>query len=832
MSFRPCQILLAITRALFGIAVAVPLVCAPTSAFAHAGAFQVEPTTAQLNGNLDRLQILVSGQAADKTATDLTRSVKYESLTPNILVVGQTGHVKPLADGAGSIRVTHGKAQQEIKITVSKMLPQAAVSFRNDVVPLLFKAGCSGGGCHASQFGKGGLKISLFGYAPEQDHTPLARADQQRRISLANPADSLILRKAIMEITHGGGKRFSKDSFDYDLLYSWVAAGAPAPLKDEPKVISLSVTPNERVYRKDDSQQLRVVATYSDGNTKDVTNRVAYDSLGDSVVEVTHSGYLTAIGAGQAAVMIRYQGQALVSQVISPYADKLELAGFKVQNFVDEKIKNRWEKLGISPSKLCTDEVFIRRAFLDSIGTLPAPQKVVEFIESTNPNKRTELIDELLGLTGDPKRDIYDNEWTAYWSLKWGDWLRNNRNNVGFGGMWSLYNWTRQSLRENKPVDVMVREIITAQGSIYENGPANYYKISKTPTDLAENTVQVFLGVRLQCAKCHHHPFEVYSQADYYGLAAFFSGVSTKTSTDFGAIGGDTIVKVIKPGTIRHPRTRKIMKPKPLLKEPIDTTNVRDLRRPLADWLTGPENRLFANNIVNRIWGYYMGTGLVEPIDDMRSTNPPSNPELMKALADDFVANKYDLRKLMRAIMISRTYQLSSNPTKGNAADTRFYTHYNVKRLPAEVMLDAIDDSCGTQEKFTGVPLGTRAIELPDSNFASYFLDTMGRPKRVIACECERTSDPNLAQVLHIANGDLINSKLKDKKGRVAKILADKLPEADAVTQLYLVTLSRKPTAEELAQCQTIIKTAENSKEGYEDVLWALCNTREFLFNH
>ncbi|MGH7127390.1 MAG: DUF1553 domain-containing protein, partial [Planctomycetaceae bacterium] len=460
------------------------------------------------------------------------------------------------------------------------------------------------------------------------------------------------------------------------------------------------------------------------------------------------------------------------------------------------------------------------------------PEAIERFLSSDDPKKREALVEELLGLTGDPQRDVHVNAWSAYWALKWGDLLRNNRNEVGDGGMWALYNWMKTAFRENMPMDRFVREIITAEGSIYSNGPANYYEIATKPEDLAETTAQVFLGVRLQCARCHHHPFEAYSQADYYGLAAFFTQVDTKGSPDFGALGRDTVVRVTGRGSIRHPRSREVMSPTPLSGEPIDTEGVRDLRRPLADWLTAPENDLFAKNIVNRIWGYFLGTGLVEPIDDLRATNPPSNPELLDALAEHFVQTGYDQRQLMRAIMTSRVYQLSSTPRPENVSNTRLYPHYNVKRLPAEVLLDAIDFACGTREKFAGVPAGTRAIELPDPNYSSYFLDTLGRPQRVIACECERTAEPNLAQVLHIANGGLINRKLQDKSGRLAQLLKTNADDETAFTQLYLVTLSRRPTAEELTACHAILARAMNRKEGLEDLLWALLNSREFLFNH
>lgn len=817
-----------LTSSLFLVAV----VCSHAVSEASApAALEVEPGEARLSGNFARLQLRVTADESGRTV-DVTRQAQYTISAPEILRVDSRGKVTPLASGKSVVHVEHGSLAVDVPIEVEGILAEPVASFREDLLPVFNKAGCSQGACHAAQYGQGGFKLSLLGFAPEQDFPELAREWGQRRISLLVPEDSLFLRKATMTVSHGGGKRIEPGSDEYQTLEAWVACGAPAPLKKEAEIVELTVSPTEQSYRVGQGQQLRAVARYSDGSIRDVTHRAKFDSLGDGVAKVDESGYVTAVGKGQAAVMIRYQGQAIVSLVVSPFHDSVDLAAFQPINVVDEKVMGRWQRLGLKPAGLCSDEQFIRRAFLDAIGTLPRSERIASFVASADPNKRTALVDELLGLTGDPNRDAFVNEWSAYWALKWGDLVRNNRNDVGEGGMWALYNWLRQSLRENKPVDQFVREIITAEGSIYKNGPANYYKIARNPTDLAETTVQVFLGVRLQCAKCHHHPFEVYSQADYYGLAAFFTRVGTKPSTDFGGLGGDTIVKVNSSGSIRHPRSGAVMQPTPLLGKPIADDKVRDPRRLLAEWLTSPDNRLFSHNIVNRIWGYLMGSGLVEPIDDLRATNPPSNPELLEALSDEFVASGYDLRKLMRLIMTSRVYQLSSTPAPETVADTRFYTHYNVKRLPAEVLMDAIDYVTGSQERFRGVPLGTRAIELPDPNYASYFLDTLGRPQRVIACECERTADPNLAQVLQIANGELINRKLADKKGRLARLLKDKTEPREAIVELYLATVCRQPTATEIEQGLGIIQGAPNAREGLEDLLWALCNSREFLFNH
>jgi hypothetical protein len=802
------------------------------SAAADPVTIRVEPSDVKLVGKLDRVQLLVTDHSSAGRPIDATSQAKYQSLNPQILSVTAAGRIAPLSVGKAAVRVKFKEQTVDIPVQVRGTDQNGPVSFPEEVIPVLSKAGCNQGACHGAQFGQGGFKLSLFGYAPEEDFQAIVRQWSQRRISLVVPADSLILKKAVLEVPHGGGRRMHVGSNEFETLRAWIAAGADGPVSDEPRISGITVLPTERLYQLDQGQQLRVVAHYSNGVDRDVTHRTRFDSLGKGIADVSHTGYVTAIRKGQTAIMVRYRGRAKVSLVVSPFTDGVVLSEFTTFNFVDEHAKTSWQKLGLRPSPLCGDEQFIRRAFLASIGTLPTPERVERFLDSRDPDKRTALIDELLGLTGDPKRDIYVESWSALWGQKWGDLLRNNRKQVGDIGMWAFANWIQNSLRENKPMDQFVREILLAQGSSYQYGQANFYKVADEPTDLAETTAQVFLGVRLQCARCHQHPFESFSQTDYYGLAAFFTRVDTKRSSDFGGFGNDTIVFVKSSGSIKHPRTGKVMQPVPLGAAPLDTSQERDLRRPLADWLTSPQNPLFSRNLVNRVWGYLMGVALVEPIDDLRATNPASNPELLDALAEDFVANGYNLRKLMRTIMVSRVFQLSSTATAENAADNRFCSHYISKRLSAEVLLDAIDTACGTQERFSGVPLGTRAIELPDPNFQSYFLDTLGRPQRIVACECERTAEPNLAQVLQLVNGELVHRKLTDDKGRIAQLIVHKTSDEDAFRELYLVTLSRRPTAAEIEHCRTILGAADNRREGLEDILWAIINGREFMFNH
>jgi hypothetical protein len=528
--------------------------------------------------------------------------------------------------------------------------------------------------------------------------------------------------------------------------------------------------------------------------------------------------------------MTRFAGHAQITMFVIPFADSVELSGWENKNFVDELAANKFRELGIEPVGLCDDATFVRRAFLDATGSLPTVEECTKFIASTDINKREHLVDQLLGLTGDPNLDIYNNRYTAFWTLKWSDLIRNTSNKLGEQGMWALHNWIRQAFRENMPFDQFVRHLVTGTGSIYSNGPANYFRINQNTTDLTESTSQLFLGIRLECAKCHHHPFEKYSQDDYYGFAAFFARVGTKNSEEFGLFGREQVVMVKPTGEVRNPRTRKNMLPTPLHAEPID--HPLDRRIALADWLTSSDNEDFAKAVVNRYVNALLGRGLVEPVDDMRSTNPPSNIALMNALAKDFVAKKFDLKQLMRTIMTSRLYQLSSQPTELNAADQRFYSHFQVKRLAAEPLLDSIDQVTGIQTKFKSLPLGTRAIDLPDAEYPNYFLNTFAKPRRASVCECERSPNESLGQALHGLNGEIITGKISHKDGRIAKLLKDERPAAEIISDVYMTTLCRPASAAELETLQTFLAEAPSPQEFYQDLLWALINSKQFLFVH
>lgn len=790
---------------------------------------EVFPPEVHLQGNFARAQMVVrqadpsapaaSGRITERSA-DWTRRAEYRSSAPAVVTVDETGRLLAQGNGQAEIAVTVGPTVVRVPVTVSGVTPQPQVGFMEDIRPIVSKAGCNMGACHAAQYGQAGFKLSVFGYQPAEDREAMVRDRQQRRVNFLQPEKSLLLKKPTMQIPHGGSLRVKKGSADYQILAAWIRNGAPAPNPKAPKVTGLTVTPKRRLGPVHMTQQLRVEATYSDGSTRDVTSWAKFDSMDEALLGVDDDGLVTVLAKGQATIMARFEGQAEVATFVVPYAENVRLADWKNNNYVDELAAAKFRELGIEPSPLCDDAAFLRRAFLDATGSTPTVDETVAFLNSDDPQKREHLVDRLLGLTGDPEQDIYNDRYAAWWTLKWSDLIRNSSDGGGNEqGMWALYNWIKEAFRENQPFDRFVRELVTAQGSIFMNGPANYYQINRNASDLTESTAQLFLGIRLQCAKCHHHPFEKYSQEDYQGFSRFFSRVGTKSSQEFGLFGRESVV-IVRP---TNGATAKPLDEKPV-SDPLD------LRIPLAKWLTSPKNDYFARSIANRYVGYLLGRGLVEPIDDMRQTNPATNPELLDALAKDFINSGFDLKHLVRTIMTSRLYQLDSQPTPSNASDRRFFSHYLVKRLPAEALLDAVDAATGVPTKFQNLPLGTRAIELPDAEYPNYFLQTFGKPKRASVCECERSPDENLAQALHTLNGTVVSGKVADQNGRVAKLLAAKKPHEEIVMELYLATLCRPPTDQELALSRTFLDQAPDAKQCYEDLQWALINSKQFLF--
>ena len=797
----------------------------------QAAEYTVTPSSIQLTGKYAQTQLvvtaLVDGQI-EASSDDATMQASYTSSNEELVTVNAQGLLLAVANGTADVQVTVGDWMFSVSVVVEGVEQHPAIDFDFAIRPILSKAGCNMGACHASQHGKGGFILSVFGFDPRVDYKGIVKDELERRVDFIEPTNSLFLMKPTMKTPHGGGRRLTEGSVMYDTLVDWLKAGAPAPVSEPNEVVSVEVFPKRRVATVGSQQQLRVVANYADGSIRDVTPLSRFDSLDEGMLAVSESGLVTTNGRGQAGIMVRFEGKAEICMVTTPYSEQPNLDDWKNNNFIDEFAIGKFKELGIAPSPVCDDATFVRRAYLDAIGSLPTPEEVKAFVDREDPAKREKLIDQLLGLTGDPLLDIYNDRYAAYWTLKWSDLIRNSTDNLGEQGMWALHNWIREAFRVNKGMDQFVKEIITAKGSLYMNGPANYYQINSNPTALTESTSQLFMGVRLECAKCHHHPFESYSQADYYGMAAFFSRVGTKNSEEFGRFGRERVVVVQPSGEARHPRTGKNMVPTVLHGEQME--HPLDRRIPLANWLASPDNSWFAKSIVNRYMSYLLGRGLVEPVDDLRSTNPATNEEMFTALAEYLEQNQYDVKKLVKVIMNSRVYQLSSQPTELNQAAGKFYAFYKVKRIAAEPLLDAINTATATTTKFQNLPAGTRAIELPDTNYPNYFLKTFGKPRRTSVCECERAPDENLAQALHTLNGDTINAKIDDANGRLGKLITAEKSDAEIIRELFLATWSRTPTEEEIAVCKGIVGEAAERKEGLGDVLWALINAKEFIY--
>lgn len=700
------------------------------------------------------------------------------------------------------------------------------ISFVLDVQPILTKAGCNQGSCHGAALGKGGFRLSLRGFDDQADYQEAVWGGEGRRTLPGRPEQSLLFTKPTLRQAHQGGRRIEAESWAGRTLAQWIEQGAEGPRNEDVLPVALDIQPNHVIAQPGQKLELRVLARFPDGREELVNQKSSFDCANTSVVEISAEGKVTAKGAGDAVIMVRCYGRVGVSRIIVPYGVSKRLEQFAIRNDIDRLMVDHWKDLGLTPSGRSSDVEFYRRIHLDAVGTLPTPEQVKTFLADRRQGKRERAIEEVLARP----------EYVDYWAYKWGDLLRNNRNTLLEKGMWALHLWLREQLRVNRPMDEFVRDLITASGSPYQNGPANYYRVGRTPADWAENTAQVFLGTRLQCAKCHHHPFESYSQRDYYQLTAFFARVSAKNSDEFGLFGRDTVIHEKETGETRHPRTNQVMAPVPLGGAWAGSTGKMEgeRRAALADWLCDPRQMGLARNIVNRYWGYLMGRGLVHPIDDLRVSNPASAPAVFDWLARDFIEHGYDVKHLLRRIMTSSVYQLDATAAEESLVDgdNRYFTHYGAKRLTAEQLLDAIDFACGTREKYQQMPLGTRAIALPDTSVGSRFLDAFGRPRREISCECERADTPNMTQALQLLTGTLLNSKVFDKKGLIARMVKENRSPDAIIEEIYYRTVSRPPTPQEAQQAMDLVATASSSKEGLEDLLWTLLNTREFQFNH
>jgi hypothetical protein len=803
----------------------------------------VHPAKVGLVGADASAQLVVTATLADGRLVDLTHDVKYAVADGKSAVVLPTGRVLPRANGTSEIVATYGDRTARVPLATSSLGENLPLNFTNQVVPVFTKLGCNSGGCHGKLAGQNGFRLSLLGFEPDLDYMTLVKEGRGRRLFPANPDASLFLMKATGRTAHGGGKKMEPDSDEYRLVRRWIAAGTPWGSDKDPTVTKISVFPEHRVMTRNGKQQFAVYAHYTDGTVEDITRRAQYECNDPDIATVDAGGLVRTLTlSGEAAVMARYQGMVATFRATVPLGLKTPEWSFPEKTVVDRFTAKKWKELGLVPSELCGDEQFVRRSFLDITGTLPTPKQVADFVADSDLAKRDKLVDTLLD----------SPEYAYFFANKWADILRVKRRQQQerASGTFAFHDWIRQRVADDTSYGEFVRGVLAATGDERKNPPTVWYKEIEKPESFVDDVSQVFLGQRLACANCHHHPYEKWSQDDYWGLAAFYSRVGVKNvvqpASDPNRQAQVRVIFTRSAGTINNKRTGQPAPVKPLDGDPMTVEPGADPRELLVDWMVNPRNPFFARAVANRYWAHFFGRGIVDPLDDMRITNPPSNPELLDALARNLVDNKYSLKALIQTICKSRTYQLSSTPNDFNQSDKQAYARYYPKRLQAEVLLDALCQVTDSPNRFGGLPADrnapNRAIMLPDESFQSYFLDVNGRPQRISACECERVNEANLAAVLHMLNSDEVQGKIARPGGRADALskAEDRRPDAEKVDELFLWVFARKPSdSDRKAALEHIEKQlAKNPtnpvaarKTAYENILWALVNTKEFWFN-
>ena len=780
-----------------------------------------------LRGADARQQLLATWINAQGAQIDVTRDVSYEASPTDIVRVSKLGVITPLTGGTAVVTAKHTNGSTaSTTVRVEEFTAKHPINFANQIVPIFTKAGCNAGGCHGKSSGQNGFRLSLLGFEPAEDYEHLVKEARGRRLLPGAPEASLLLQKATAAMPHGGGKRIDIGSDDYKLIARWMRQGMPYGKTNDPAVARIEVFPKQRTMALKGEQQLVVLAHYTDGSVEDVTRSALYEPNDKDMAHVSENGQVELFQQpGDVAVMVRYQAKVAVFRATIPLGapvEKLPVA----KNFVDELVFAKLKTIGMPPSDLCDDATFFRRAALDIAGRLPAADETAKFLADKDSNKRDKWIDQLLA----------SPEYAEYFANKWSALLRNKRTDGNHRrGTYGFYNWIRDSLYDNKPYDQFVREILAASGDMAQTPPVAWYRQVRETTTQLEDTAQLFLGQRLQCAQCHHHPYEKWSQQDYYSFSAFFSQIGRKSG---GQPAEELIFVKRSAPSATNKKTKQSVKPAGLGAPALELSPDDDARLALADWMTSKDNRFFARSLVNRYWKHFFNRGIVDPEDDMRETNPPTNPELLDALAKHFAASGYDLKELVRAITRSQTYQLSSIPNQHNSVDKQNFSRYYPRRLTAESLLDAVNVVTKSENKFDGLPRGTRAIELPDNAFnaSTYFLTVFGRPDASTSCECERSQDASLAQSLHLLNSKDVQEKITADKGTAAILAADtKGSDEDKVKQLYLTALSREPNQKETEIAKAHVAKAKDEKakrQACEDMVWALINTKEFLFNH
>jgi len=799
------------------------------------------PAEVVLTGPESRQKLLVETVSDQRFTGPAEGAIEWSSSDPNVVAV-ENAILIPKQNGTATITAKAGTRTASAKVTVKDIAAPHVWSFRNHVLAVFAKTGCNMGACHGALAGKGGFRLSLRGYAPETDWQAIVKQARGRRIELADPGRSLLLAKPTGALPHKGGLRFDPDSLEYRVIAEWISSGAPAPTEADPHVVKLEVLPEDVQLKVGQTQDMLVRAHYSDGHTEDVTRWARFAATNEAVAKIDQDGRVSVIGHGDGAVTAWFASQIVIARITSPYPYAIPddvYSSAPRRNFIDEEVLTKLHALKLRPSPVSADHEFIRRAFLDTIGTLPTVDEVKAFIADTAPDKRDRLIDTLLSRP----------EFVDFWTLRWSDLLLLNGEKLRPKALKAYYEWVHNEVQQNTPWDQFVRKIVTSTGSSVENGETNFFALHQDPETMAENVSQAFMGLSIACAKCHNHPLEKWTNSQYYSFANLFSRVRAKGwGGDFRGGDGVRTLYVVPAGELLQPLTGKALPPAPLDGEPVPFDAPDDRRIHLANWLTSPGNPYFTRAIVNRVWAAYFATGLIEEVDDLRMSNPSSNDALMNSAAKFLVDQKYDLKALMRAILQSQTYQRSSQPLDENKDEQRFYSRYYPRRLMAEVLLDAVSQVTDVPTDFTHIAFpggdrqetkdyakGTRAIQLRDSAVDSYFLKTFGRNPRQITCECERTEEPSMVQVLHIANGDTINQKLRAKEGRVSTLLASGKSSAAIVEEVFLIALARQPTEAERTGMVTALEEAPDADQTrlvLEDIVWSLLSTREFLFNH
>jgi hypothetical protein len=775
----------------------------------------VAPDAVALAGARDRQGLVVQAEYADGSTRDVTATATFALDAPVATVTN--AFLAPKADGAATLTVAAEGHTVKVPVTVARAADAEPLRFRTDVLPLFTRAGCNSGKCHGAASGKDGFRLSLFGYDPEGDHFRITREMGGRRVNLATPDDCLLVNKATGKVPHTGGGRIEAGGEAHQLLLRWLETGAPRDPKDTPRPVGIEVFPKRAVFAaKGDAQRVVVRAKYSDGTDRDVTRFTVFVGNNDSAATVAETGVVTATGPGEAFILARFdeftEGTAVIVRPGTPFADPKTPAFNDIDTYVHAKLN----KLHVAPSDVCSDEVFVRRAYIDLVGLLPTPAEREKFVADADPKKREKLVDALL------ERE----EFRDLWVMKWAEVLQiRTINGISAKGLQLYDKWLRDKVRGGASIDKIVLELLPAVGGTFENPAVNYFQTETSAQLLAENVSQVFLGTRIGCAQCHNHPFDRWTMDDYYGFAAFFGQIGYKNAQDpreltvFNAGTGETL----------HPLGNRVVRPKFLGGAAPEIKPGQDPRQALAEWLTSPKNAAFANNVGNIVWAHFFGRGIVDAVDDVRVSNPASNPELLDALGRKAVEYGFSVKKLARDICLSRTYQLSTKRNPTNEWDERNFARQTVRRMRAEVLLDCITQVTETTNRFPGLPAGSRAVHLPDGRTPNYFLTTFGRAARATACSCEVKTTPTLSQALHLLNGETTGGKIAEGKV-VEKLLATKEPAAVA-EELYLRCLGRAPTPVEAQKIARRLEEAADKKTALEDLFWALLNTNEFIFN-